>query len=218
MHDLLNNLIIFIENHKNIAYLILFLWSIWEAFFPFSLFLYWEIFFLSWSILAWYGILNIFIVIPVLLFWWLLWDNLSYFLWFNYWDKILSYFKKHRFFWKYLNEKNVNKLEKFFNEKWWYWVLIARFSWPLARITPFIAWTFKLKYKQFIKFDILWVVGWIWLFIFVWYFFWKNFDLILSILWNSIKIVILIIIMIILILSILKKYKKNKNNDWKKYK
>jgi len=213
MHEVLNNLILFIENHKNIAYIILFLWAMWESLFPLSLFMYWEIFFLAWAILAWYWVLNIYIVAPLLIMWWFIGDNTSYFLWYKYWDKIINYLKQHKYFWKYLNNDNFNKLDKFFKEKWWLWVLIARFSWPLAWVTPFIAWSFGLKYKEFLKYDIVWVLGWIWLFIFVWYVFWKNFDWILNVLWNSILVIIWILIFLLIIYKFIKKYLNNKKND-----
>jgi len=208
MHEILNNLILFIENHKNIAYIILFLWAIWEALFPLSLFMYWEIFFLSGAILAWYGILDIFIVVPILLFWWFLWDNSSYFLWKKYWDKIINFLKKHKYFWRYINTKNFDKLDNFFKERWWLWILIARFSGPLAWVTPFVAGSFGLKYKDFLRYDIIWVIWWIGIFIFVWYFFWKNFEWILDILWNSILMIIWLWIFLLIFYTFIKKILK----------
>jgi len=205
MNDLLNNMISFISIHKNVSYLILFLWAMWESLFPISFLIYWEIFFLAWSILAWYWLLNIAIVAPLLIIWWFLGDNISYFLWKKYWFNIIKYIKGNRILWKIVNEKRFNIVDNFFKEKWWLWVLIARFSWPLARITPFLAGSFKLKYSTFIKYDIVWVILGIWLFIFVWYFFGRNFEQIINLISSYILVIIWIVCIIWTIIFLLKK-------------
>lgn len=210
MHELIDLLMNFISTHQNISYAILFLWSLWEAFFPFSFILYWEVFFLTGSILAWYWVLDIYIVTAVLLIWGVLWDNLSYLLWLKYGDKIISYLRVHKLFWRYISDENFSKVEWFFEKRWWLWIFISRFSWPLAWITPFLAWSFKLKYREFIKYDVLWVVLWIWIFIFAWYIFWKNFDLILNIMWKFILVTILLLIFFVFFKNPIKNYLKNK--------
>jgi len=56
-------LINFLSNHQTLSYLILFLGSLFETIIGFSFFIYGEIFFLSGSILAGMGILNIWLVV-----------------------------------------------------------------------------------------------------------------------------------------------------------
>ena len=201
----LNNLILLVELHSHLAYLILFLWAVWDALFPLSFFIYWEIYFLAWAILAWYWILNIYIVSIILLIWWFIWDNISYYLGLNYWGKIISHLQKNTFFKKYLTKDNLDKIHNFVKEKWWISVLIARFSGPLSRITPFLVWIFWLKYKQFLKYDILWVIWGIWLFIVIGYFFWRNIQSIFFFFWNYFLKTILSIICVIILYKLIKK-------------
>lgn len=213
MQEFLNNFMIFIESHKNISYIILFLWAMWESTFPVSFFIYWEVFFLAGSILAWYWILNIYIIIPILIIWWILWDNLSYFLWNRYWNSFLKYLRNHKYLSKILTKKRYNKIEKFFQEKWWIWIIIARLSWPLARVTPFVAWSFWLKYRIFLKYDIFWATLWISLFIIIWYFFGKNFNLILNYISDYLFVLAIFLFIILLVFYFIKKYYKT---IWKK--
>ena len=201
----LHNLILFVELHNNLAYLILFLWSIWDALFPISFLVYWEIYFLAWSILAWYWILNIYLLIFVLLSWWFIWDNISYYMWYRYWNKIIWMLKKTNLLKDLLRKDKIEKINDFVQKKWWLSVLIARFSWPLSRVTPFFVWIFKLKYKEFIKYDILWVIGWIWSFIIVGYFFWKNIQKVFLFFWNYLIIIIWSIICVFLLYMLIKK-------------
>jgi len=186
----------------------------WESLFPISFLLYWEVFFLAGSIMAWYWLLNIYIVAPLLICWWFLGDNISYFLWKKYWSNIIKYIKGNRILWKIVNEKRFNIVDRFFKEKWWLWVLIARFSWPLARITPFLAWSFKLKYSIFIKYDIVWVIWWIWLFIFVWYIFGRNFEQIINLISSYILVIIWIVCIILTIIFLLKKNRIKNKKIW----
>jgi len=216
MNEILNNIMNYLEIHKNFSYIILFLWAMWESIFPLSFFMYWEIFFLSGAILAWYWILNIYIVAPLLILGWFFGDNISYFILKKYGYNILYFVENNKYLWKFLNKDKIYKVEKFFKQKWWMAVLIARFSWPLARITPFIAGTFKLKYNIFLKYDILGVLGWIGMFIVVWYFFWKNFEGIIGLIYNYIFELLILIIILLLILIYIKKIYFNKKKWIKK--
>jgi len=150
------SLSLFFTHHTTLTYVILFLWSIAESLFPISIFIYGEIFFIGWALLAGSGILNIWIVFCLAVGWGIIGDNLSYFLWRRYGIPWLDSLQKKRIFSKFLTQENRKKWELFFKKYGGMSVFLGRFGGPLAWITPFFAGVLKLKYRKFIIFDTAW--------------------------------------------------------------
>jgi len=96
--DIINNFIEFLINYHKLTYFILFLGSMFETIIGFSFFIYGEIFFLSGSILAGMGVLNIWYVMLVLYAGGIIGDNISYFLGKKYGLNIFKKLQKINFF------------------------------------------------------------------------------------------------------------------------
>ena len=114
----LSILIEFIKNNENFSYFILFLWGLLDTLFPIWFFIYWEIFFLSGSILAWVWVLNIFYVTIVLYLWWIIWDSLSYYIWYKYWNTFLEKLFNKKWFVKIFKQDWKQKLLDMLEKKW----------------------------------------------------------------------------------------------------
>jgi len=114
--QIIDQFIALLLQHQEIAYLILFLGSMFETIIGFSFFVYGEIFFLSGSIMAGMGILNIWYVIIVLYSGGILGDNISYLLGRKYGFAFYSKLKNIRFFKRFINKRNLKKGIKFFRK------------------------------------------------------------------------------------------------------
>jgi len=203
--DLISN---YISNHQHYSYIILFIGATLDTLFPIGFFIYWEIFFLAWSMLAWLWILNIFYVSIVLYIWWVLWDSISFYLWYKYWDNFLNWLFNSKLFIRLFKKYWKDELLKTLEEKWWITIFLTRVWWPIARLTPFAIWSIKYKYTKFLKYNIPWVIFWISIFISVWYFFWTNYQNILNYIYNYIFLFLLIIISWIITYTYLVKFLK----------
>lgn len=202
----INQLIEFIINNPNQAYLILFLGAYVETLIGFSFIVFGEVFFLTGSIMAGAGILNIWLVIPCLMLGAALGDSTSYLLG----HKIGVIKKTKSNFWK----NNYQKGTKFFKEHGEKSIFLARFLGPAAWIMPFLAGTYNVKYKQFIKYNIPSVILGVGQFIVVGYFLGSAYELYMPIIQKYILIVVISIILLITIHQIAKKkliYKKIKD-------
>ena len=204
MIEILNHSLMFAQNHQCLFYLILFLGSMFETIIGISFFVYGEIFFLTGSILAGMGILNIWIVIAILYSGGILGDNISYFLGKIYGISLYKKLSKVKIIKKIINEKNYKKGSEFFCKYGAVSVFLGRLLGPLSWVTPFIAGTYKLSYKKFLPYDIAGVIIGIGQFIIVGYFFGRNFDYFLQ----KIETYVIIIIFVAIISYILYLYLK----------
>ncbi len=153
MDTLIHNLQIFITAHTTLAYFILFFGAYFETVFPVSFLLHGEVFFLSGSILAGIGILNIWIVTVISLMGGILGDNTSFFLGRVLGKQFFEQVKRWWFIGKYMSEENFARAVDFFEKKGFYAVFVARLSGPLSWITPFLAGTFKMPAWAFFRYN-----------------------------------------------------------------
>ncbi len=205
--NIIDGFIRFLINHKDVAYIILFLGSMFETIMGFSFIIFGELFFLAGSIMAGMGILNIWEVIFVLYIGGILGDSISYFLGFKYGIRIYGKFKKIKLFQKFINDENYTKGVNFFQKRGAISVFFARLLGPISWITPFVAGIYKLNYKKFLFYNILGVIIGIGQFIIVGYFFGKHFDAILNIVSTYIIIIIFLLISVFFLYYFLKKRK-----------
>ncbi len=210
---IIDQLIIVLIQHKELAYIILFTGSMFETIIGFSFFIYGEVFFLSGSILAGMGILNIWLVMAVLYLGGIIGDNISYFLGKKYGFAFYSKFKKIKFFKKFINKNNFTKGIKFFRKYGALSVFFGRLLGPVSWITPFVAGTYKLQYKKFLPYEIMGVIIGIGEFIIVGYFFGRHFDIVLKI----VETYCFVLLFLISLLFILHYYLKKKKilSHWK---
>lgn len=167
--DFLNFFIVFLEQHANLAYLLLFLGSFFETLIGPGFFIYGEFIFLAGSILAGLGYFNIWLVSLVCIAGGIVGDSSSFFIGKKYGKQLIKgFFKKKN---KYLNEKNYKKGVSFFGKYGEKSIFFARFLGPLSWVTPFIAGSADLKYKRFLLFNIPGVIFGISQFLIVGYFF-----------------------------------------------
>ncbi len=197
----------FLIQYKDFVYIILFLGSMFETIIGFSFFVYGEIFFLCGGILSGMGVINIWILIPVLYIGGILGDTISYLLGKKYGIILFIGLRKTRFVNKFINKKNYRKGVKFFKKYGALSVFFGRLLGPLSWITPFIVGTYKLKYRKFLLYDIAGVIIGIGQFILVGYFFGKHFHKILNIFYTYIIVMIFIFVCIVFIYYYLKKKK-----------
>jgi membrane-associated protein len=202
-----DQLIVFLIDHKNSAYLILFLGSMFETIIGFSFFVYGELFFLAGSIMAGMGILDIRELIVVLYAGGIIGDSISYFLGFRYGPLIYDKLKNIRYINRYINDENYRKGTLFFQRKGAISIFLARLLGPISWITPFVAGIYKLKYRKFLFYNIPGVIIGIGEFIVVGYFFGRHFDKIFKIISNYLYLFVFIVIYLILLYFFLKKTK-----------
>lgn len=168
----------FLEMNTKSAYLILFLGAYFETLIGPGFFIYGEIFFLGGAIIAGLGYLNIWLVALFCILGGLLGDSSSYFIGWKYGHHAVRLlFKKDN---KYLNYKNYKKAERFFHKKGKRGIFFARLMGPLSWVTPFIAGTLKVKYKDFAKYNFPAVFVGIGLFLIAGYFFGYSYNLFLG--------------------------------------
>lgn len=148
----LNFLIGFFEIHYYLAYLFLFLGSYFEILIGPNFFIYGEFFFLAGSILAGAGILNIWLVAFACIFGGILGDSSSFHIGKRYGHLIIRrFFKRGN---KYLTPRVYKKGFNFFHKHGKKSIFLARFMGPMAWIMPFLAGTLKIKYREFLKYNI----------------------------------------------------------------
>jgi membrane-associated protein len=140
INDLINNLVLY----GNWAYLILFLGSYLETVMFLSFIVHGEVFFIIGALLAGANVLNFWLVSLVIILGGIFGDSTSYFLG--------KYFNK-KFYSKppgKLREKANKFMEKYGAKA----VFFARFLGPLSWVMPFVAGLHKLKYTDFLKYNI----------------------------------------------------------------
>lgn len=86
---------------------------------------------------------------------------------------------------KRIKQEYLERTQAFYEKHWWKTIIYARFIPIIRTFAPFVAWVWKMKYKKFISFNIVWWFVWSSLFVYGWYFFWsmptvqKNFSLVI---------------------------------------
>ena len=203
--QIIDQFITLLLQHQEIAYLILFLGSMFETIIGFSFFVYGEIFFLSGSIMAGMGILNIWYVMIVLYSGGILGDNISYLLGRKYGFAFYSKLKNIRFFKRFINKRNLKKGIKFFRKYGAVSVFLGRLLGPVSWITPFIVGTYKLEYRKFLPYEIMGALIGIGQFIIVGYFFGRHFDVVLKVIETYIFVALFCFILLLLLYYFLKK-------------
>ncbi len=145
-------------HHRNIAYFILFLGAFFETLIPFSLVIYGELFFISGSILAGTGILDIWIVAAVCYTGGILGDNGSYWLGRTYGLGFLDKCSRWPVIKKCVTESTRGKGISFFRKHGKFAVFWARLSGPFSWFIPALAGSFQQPYKHFVIFNALGVI------------------------------------------------------------
>jgi membrane-associated protein len=148
----LQDLVPYFTQHYYLAYIFLFLGAYFETFIGIGFFLYGEIFFVSGAILAGLGDLNIWFVILITFIGGALGDSTGYFLGHKYGERLarrIFYKKKGLFSWK-----NYEKGKTFFHKYGKKSIFIGRFSGPVSCVIPFLSGTLKIKYLDFLKYNL----------------------------------------------------------------
>ena len=166
-----NQLMGYLELHRDSAYALLFLGAFFETLIPFSLAILGEIFFLSGAILAGLGTLDLWAVTGVLYLGGILGDNASYWIGRRYGQGLFSRLSHLPWFGRLLHAENYRRGIEFFRRRGAFAVLAARFSGPLSWVMPALAGVFRLDYLTFVRYNTLGVVLGIGQFILLGYFF-----------------------------------------------
>jgi len=169
-------LLLFRQDHQQLAYGILLFGTYIETVSPFSLFVYGEIFLLAGPILAGIGVLDIWIVTLVFYVGGIAGDTSSYFIGRRYGTSFFTHFQDKRWLGKLFSEKNYAKGLKFFEKHGTWSIFLARLSGPFSWITPALAGIFKVPYKQFTLYNIPGVLLGIGEYIVIGYFFGDNYQ------------------------------------------
>ena len=149
---------------------------------------------LTSSFIASMGILNIYILIPVVILAAFLGDNFAYFLGRKGGRPVLvKYGPKFK-----ISEKQLKKAEDFYEKHGAKTILIGRWTAFLRTFTAFLAGVNKMNYPKFFLFNAIGAITWGLGNCLFGYFFGKNIDLILSIIhkigWTTLGVVIVIIL------------------------
>jgi len=180
----------FLIEHKDAAYIILFLGSMLDTAIGFSFFVYGEIFFLAGAILAGANLLNFWLVICCLYLGGIVGDNISYFLGKKYGVRIYFMLRNKKHLKKFINSHNYNKGINYFRKYGALSVFLGRLLGPMAWIIPFVVGIYRLNYRKFFVYDLIGIIIGIGQFIIVGYFFGKHFNLIIQIIYYGKKIFI----------------------------
>ena len=161
--------------HQELAYIILFLGSYSETLIGMSFFVPGEVFFLSGSILAGAGVLNIWLVMLAIYPGAMLGDSSSYWIGRGLGSKV---FKEGR---RIFSIANYQKGEAFFRRHGNKSIFLARLLGPLSWITPFLAGAYKIPYDEFVRYNIPGILVGIGEFLIIGYFFGNQYQNILSV-------------------------------------
>lgn len=176
----LDQLVAFLGEHRDSAYLILFLGSFLETLIPFSLMVPGELFFLSGALLAGMQALDLWAVVVLLYAGGLIGDNASYWLGRRYGSGLFGRLSGLPLLGRVVHEERYRAGEAFFDRHGPLAVFIARLSGPLSWVMPALAGTFGLRYRSFLLFNTLGIALGIGQFILVGYFFGHQIESILD--------------------------------------
>lgn len=195
----LTSVFAFLQAHTLLAYLVLFVGSFLETLVGVGFFIYGEFLFLPGAMLAGLHVLNIWLVAIALIGGGILGDSASYFLGARYGIKVFK--DKNRF----LNHKNRQRGEDFFQKYGDKGIFLARLLGPLSWITPFLAGVYNVPYRRFLKYNIPGVLVGIGQFIVVGYFFGNRYKEVLSFVQTYVAIIIFMVVTVFVIYLIVKR-------------
>lgn len=199
----IGSFIMWLGNHQNEAYLILFLGAYFETLIGFSFFIPGELFLIAGSVLAGTNVLSILYVTIVLYLGAVLGDNSSYFIG-RYTGS--SIFKKGR---RVFSVKNYNKGTAFFEKHGSKAIFFARLTGPLSWITPFLAGVYKVPYKTFFLYNTPGIIIGVGEFIVAGYFFGYQYQLMIDIISKYFAIVIALAAVLFVVYWMWRKSVKN---------
>lgn len=205
LNDLIEGLIRFIVHHRELAYLLLFLGSLFDTLIGFSFFVWGEVFFLAGSILAGMGILDIWAVMATLYAGGSAGDNLSYYLGRLLGPLSFRRVKKLPVIRRFFSFATYKRSARFFRKYGAVSVLIGRLLGPLAWITPFLAGQYEIPYRKFLIFDTIGVLLGIGEFIVAGYFFGKHYKVLLDLIETYSIVFLFVVTMGILLYLYLKR-------------
>jgi len=171
----MEHLLLFLQQHRELAYGILLLGTYIETVFPFSLIVYGEIFLLAGPILAGLGILDIRVVTLVFYLGGIAGDSTSYFIGHRFGASCIAHCQRRPWLGRWFSERNYRRGLRFFAQHGNWAIFLARLSGPFSWITPALAGIFKVPYRQFALYNIPGVVLGIGEYIVVGYFFANNY-------------------------------------------
>ena len=172
----MEHLLIFLQEHRQLAYGILLLGTYIETVFPFSLFVYGEVFLLAGPILAGLGILDIWTVTLVFYLGGIAGDTTSFFIGRRYGASFFAHFQQKPWLGRLFSEKNYTSGLQFFQRHGKWSIFLARLSGPFSWITPALAGIFRVPYRQFALYNIPGVLLGIGEYIVIGYFFADNYQ------------------------------------------
>lgn len=179
----------FLQANEIWAYFILFIGSYLETLIGTGFFIYGEIFFLAGAILAGAGVLNIWLVAIACILGGILGDTSSYIIGRKFGHLIVKrFFKKEN---RYLNPTNYKKGTDFIHKHGLKGIYFSRLLGPISWVTPFIAGTLNIKYKNFLKYNIPGVITGIGIFLVVGYFFGFSYNLFLPAIEKNVLYIVL---------------------------
>ena len=110
--------------------------------------------------------------------WALVWATINYFLAYYLWERVIV--RLLRKYWKYvfLNELHYRKAEDYFLKHWSITVFLARFIPAVRQLISLPAWAFKMNYRKFFFYTMLWAWLWNLALMSIWYLAWENKELI----------------------------------------
>jgi|SRR3989344_826033 len=199
---ILGNFSAWMEVHQQLAYVVLFFGAYIETLVGFSFVIPGEIFFVPGTLLAGAGVLNIWLVALVLYTGGALGDSSSYFIGVRSSSRVRSLFKKEH---KVFSEKNYQRGEDFFKRHGPKAIFIARISGPFSWVTPFLAGTYGVPYKTFLKFNLPGVFVGIGEYLVAGYFFGSQYQTILLFMRNSLWVVLALLVLAVFAWWLLKK-------------
>ncbi|OGG79756.1 hypothetical protein A3A39_04530 [Candidatus Kaiserbacteria bacterium RIFCSPLOWO2_01_FULL_54_13] len=164
----------FLSSYPLLAYFVLFTGAFLDGLVGINFIVRGEIFFLTGSILAGNGVLNIALVSISVIAGGITGDSTSY--WLGRWHGRKLFSKNGYIF----NETNFERGQQFFDEHGTKTVFFGRFLGPISWITPFVAGTYHVPYNKFLIYNIPGVSIGISQFLVVGYFFGTNYKGILE--------------------------------------
>lgn len=192
-HASITAMLSFFKMHAALAYLVCFLGAFVETLIPFSFFIYGELVFLPGAILAGAGVLDIWLVTATLTLGGALGDSTSYLLGRKSSERI---FRKNS---KVFNHRNYQKGKSVFEKYGAKGVFFSRLLGPLSWVTPFLAGTYGLPYRQFIRYNLPGVVLGIGEFIVVGYFFGSRYKEVLAFLQQYVAFIVFIVLFLLIV-------------------
>jgi membrane-associated protein len=202
----LDQLLAFLQHHRHEAYVILFLGAFLETVIPFSLIVLGEVVFLSGSLLAGMGVLDLGGVMAALYIGGILGDNASYWMGHYYGAGLFERLAHWPLIGRLVHPENYDKGVEFFRKRGALAVFTARLSGPLSWVTPAMAGIFRLNYLTFLRFNTPAVIIGISEFVIIGYFFGNHIDTILAWMQHYALALGLIVVGVIALVFIVRRY------------